>query len=66
MAKQSRSEVFSKAIITDEDGRFIITEYTKDETITYDLTSVLEEWLEVDGISLTIKQDVIKPSNLED
>lgn len=60
--KENRSIGFSKATITEEDGNFIITEVTKDEQKVYNLSEKLREWLEVDGVSLTIKRDLEIPS----
>lgn len=57
MAKESKSIGFSKACISLEDGQFIITETTKDNTNVYNLTQKLEEWVGVEGITLTIKKD---------
>lgn len=67
MAKRQESEGFSKATITfEEDGEIIITEYTKDETIPYSLTKILKEWENIDGISLSIKKEAQRPSNIEE
>lgn len=57
MAKETKSLGFSKAKITLEDGQFIITETTKDEEKVYNLTQKLQEWVDVEGITLTIKKD---------
>lgn len=57
MAKETKSIGFSKACITEEDGQFIITETTKDSTNVYSLTEKIREWLNVEGVTLTIKKD---------
>lgn len=62
MAKINKSIGFSKAIITEEDGVFYIEEIMKDSTNRYNLTDKLKEWVEIDGISLTIKKDSELPS----
>lgn len=54
MAKLQKKYSFSKAEITLENGRYIITEYDKDSTADYDLTAVLGEFLYKDGVVLTI------------
>lgn len=59
MAKESKSLGFNKAIITEEDGEFILTEYTKDETIVHNLTDKIREWVGIEGIALVLKQDKI-------
>ena len=40
-----------------------ITEFTKDDTKVYDLKKVLQDWDNIDGISLTIKQDNDVPAD---
>ena len=62
MAKETKSIGFSKATISIEDGQFIITEYLKDETKTYNLTEKLQEWENIEGITLSIKKDSEVPS----
>lgn len=58
MAVRSKSIKFSNATITeDENGELIITEFTKDDSKENSLTEELKTWLEIDGISLTIKKD---------
>ena len=55
MAKVSKSTAFKGAVINKEDMK--ITEFTKDESRTYSLEKLLDEWNGIEGISLTIKQD---------
>lgn len=62
MAKENKSIGYSKATITEENGEFIITETTKDEQKVYNLSEKLREWVEIDGVSLTIKRDLEIPS----
>ena len=55
MAIESRNLKFSKAIITkDEDGNFIIEEVKKDESIVTNFSLKLEEYLEIDGLEISI------------
>ena len=55
--KESRTVSFSKAIISKEDGKYIITEVGKDDSREYDLSEVLDSWLEVENIKITISRD---------
>lgn len=60
--KETKSTKFNKATITEEDGKYIITETTKDDTKVYNLSDKLNEWLNVDGVNLTISKDSEVPS----
>lgn len=55
MAKESKSVSFKNATINKED--MTITEFTKDDSKTYSLENVIEDWDGIDGVSLTIKRD---------
>lgn len=55
MAKASKSIAFKNAVIDKSEGT--ITEFTKDDTKTYSIDKLLEDWDGIEGISLTIKQD---------
>lgn len=57
MAKIQRKFGFSNAVITKENGVYLITEYGKDETYTYNLSEVLDEFLDKDGVSFNIGID---------
>ncbi|MDE7360534.1 MAG: YonK family protein [Oscillospiraceae bacterium] len=57
MAKLQKKYSFSKANIALENGRYIITEYDKDNTADYDLTEILGEFLDKDGVVLSIGID---------
>jgi hypothetical protein len=61
MAKSTKSISFKNAVISKDDMK--ITEYMKDETKSYSLLNLIEEWDGVEGISLTIKQDNDIPSD---
>ena len=54
MAKKSTKVDFSKAIITFENGKYTITEITKDNSTDYDLSAVLDSFVGLKGISLSI------------
>lgn len=61
MAKRTKSVSFKNAVISKDD--MMITEYIKDDTRSYNLLNLIEEWNGVEGISLTIKQDDDIPSD---
>lgn len=53
--KRTKSISLKNATINLEDAT--VTEYMKDETKTYNIHKILEDWDHVDGVSITIKQD---------
>lgn len=57
MAKITRKYSFNKGLITFEDGKYTITEVGKDESTDYDLSSVLDSFVGLDGVSLSIGVD---------
>lgn len=61
MAKASKSIAFKNAVIDKAEGT--ITEFTKDDTKAYSIEKLLEDWDQVEGISLTIKQDDDVPAD---
>lgn len=61
MAKKTKSIAFKNATISIDD--MTITEFTKDDTKVYDLKKVLQDWDNINGISLTIKQDNDVPAD---
>lgn len=61
MAKKTKSIAFKNATINIDD--MTITEFTKEDTKVYDLKKVLQDWDNIDGISLTIKQDNDVPAD---
>ena len=61
MAKASKSIAFKNAVIDKAEGT--ITEFSKDDTKVYSIEKLLEEWDQVEGISLTIKQDDDVPAD---
>ena len=54
--RESRSVSFSKAIISKEDGKYIITEIGKDDSREYNLSEVLDNWLEIEDVKITISK----------
>ena len=65
MAKKSTKVAFSKATITFENGKYTITEITKDDSTDYDLSAVLDSFIGLDGISLSIGVDDEVPAVTE-
>lgn len=57
MAKITRKYSFSKGLIAFEDGKYTITEIGKDESTDYDLSSVLDSFVGLEGVSLSIGID---------
>ncbi len=64
MAKIQQKYSFSNAIITKENGVYTLTEIEKDDTLPYNLSEVLDKFLDKDGVSLTIGVDG-KPEPIE-
>lgn len=64
MAKVQKKYSFSKAVISLEQGQYIITEYEKDSVSDYNLTNILADFLDKDGVTLTIGIDS-SPTTLE-
>ena len=54
--KESRTVSFSKAIISKEDDKYIITEVGKDDSREYNLSEVLDNWLEIEDVKITISK----------
>ena len=66
MAKKSTKVAFSKATITFENGKYTITEITKDDSTDYDLSAVLNSFIGQEGISLSISTDDDVPAVTEE
>ena len=62
MAKITKKYSFSKAEISYEKGKYTITEIGKDDSTDYDLTSVLDSFIGLSGITLSIGVDDEVPS----
>lgn len=54
MAKIQGKTSFSGAVITKENGAYMITEFSKDDAITYNLSEVIDDYLDKDDVSLSI------------
>ena len=57
MAKKTTKVAFSKAEISFEDGKYTITEIGKDDSTDYNLSAVLDSFVGLSGISLSIGVD---------
>ena len=66
MAKKSTKVAFSKATITFENGKYTITEITKDDSTDYNLSAVLDSFIGQEGISLSISVDDDVPAVTEE
>lgn len=66
MAKKSTKVAFSKATITFENGKYTITEITKDDSTDYNLSAVLDSFVGLDGVSLSIGVDDEVPAVTEE
>lgn len=53
--KKHMSTTFTNATINIED--MTITEYTKDDKYVFDLRKTLEDWSNIDGLTLSIKKE---------
>lgn len=62
MAKENKSIKFTNACITKEDDTYIITETTKDDTKVYNLIDKIDEFLNIEGISLQMAKTTEIPS----
>ena len=59
MAKTVKKVSFSKGLISREGSELMITEIGKDDTKTYNLNKVIDEFVDQEGVSLTIIDDDI-------
>ena len=66
MAKITKKYAFSKGTITFENGKYTITEITKDDSTDYDLSAVLDSFIGQEGISLSIGVDDDVPAVTEE
>lgn len=66
MAKITKKYAFSKAIISFENGKYTITEINKDDSTDYDLSTVLDSFIGLEGVSLSIGVDDEVPAVTED
>lgn len=68
MAKKSTKVAFSKANISFdvENGKYTITEISKDDSTDYDLSAVLDSFIGLEGVSLSIGVDDDVPAVTEE
>ena len=66
MAKKSTKVAFSKATITFENGKYTITEITKDDSTDYNLSAVLDSSIGQEGIQLAVGTDDEVPAVTEE
>lgn len=63
MSKKTLKLSFSKATLSKNDeGEYMVEEVTKDDTKTYNLSKSLDEFIGLDGLTISIGQDSILPS----
>lgn len=65
MAKKTTKVAFSKAEISFEDGKYTITEIGKDDSTDYNLSAVLDSFVGLSNISLSIGIDDEVPEMTE-
>lgn len=66
MAKKSISLKFTKATLSRENGRYIITEISKDDSKDYDLTEILDGLDGSSDLSVSItSEDIVEPISEE-
>lgn len=62
LAKKTVSVKFSKAALMKENGKYIITEVSKDDSKDYDLTEILNSLDGSSDLSISISsEDVVEP-----
>lgn len=66
MAKITKKYAFSKASISFENGKYTITEINKDDSTDYDLSAVLDSFVGLEGVSLSIGVDDDVPAVTEE
>ena len=66
MAKKITKVAFSKASISFENGKYTITEINKDDSTDYDLSAVLDSFVGLEGVSLSIGVDDDLPAVTEE
>lgn len=58
MAKRAINDTYQKAVITKEGEEYFITEILKDEEKRYSLSKILDDLLEVEDITVSLKSNV--------
>lgn len=64
MAKIQKKYSFKDANISFDEGKYIITEISNDSSVDYNLSDVLNEFLNLDNATLTISVES-EPNGLE-
>lgn len=62
MAKLTKKYSFSRGEISLVDGKYIITEVNKDSTEEFNLSEVLDNFIGLSGVSLSIEVDDAVPA----
>lgn len=57
MAKMTKKYSFSKGIISKVDDKYIIEEISKDSSTEYDLSAVIDSFIGLEGVTLSIGID---------
>jgi hypothetical protein len=57
MAKLTKKYSFSKSEISNTDGKYILTEINKDDSVDYDFTAILDSFVGLSGVSISIGID---------
>lgn len=57
MAKKSVSIKFSKAMISKENGKYIVTEISKDDSTDYNLSEILDSLEGSEGLSISVTSE---------
>lgn len=63
MSKKTLKLSFSKTTLSKNDkGEYMVEEVSKDDTKTYNLSKALDEFVGLEGLSISIGQDSVLPS----
>ena len=63
MSKKTLKLTYNKATLSKNDkNEYMIEEVSKDDTKTYNLSKALDEFVGLEGLSISIGQDSILPS----
>lgn len=65
MAKKNLRYSFNKGELTKENGDYIITEVSKDDSIEYSLSDVLDGFVGLSGMNIVISVDDEVPNNTD-
>lgn len=65
MAKKNLRYSFNKGELTKENGDYIITEVSKDDSVEYSLSDVLDGFVGLSGVNIVISVDDDIPNNTD-